>query len=275
MKTQRVIKRDATYQKFEVLKSNRNKRHRYGEFFVEGVRNINHLISEGWTVNSFLYSGEAKLSDWARDILKAVPTKVNYELTDELMAELSGKTDASELMAIVQMRPNDPAQIRPGKNPLLVLFDRPSNRGNLGTIIRSIDAFGLDGLVVTGHSVDLYDPETIVASMGSFFKVPSVRIEDNQSIREWIQGLKAKHPGFQVVGTSAHAECSLFDADLTAPTLLLIGNETDGLSRKLAEISDRMVKIPMSSSSSASSLNVACAASILFYEAIGQRKGTL
>ena len=275
MKTQRVIKRDATYQKFEVLKSNRNKRHRYGEFFVEGVRNINHLISEGWTVNSFLYSGEAKLSDWARDILKEVPTKVNYELTDELMAELSGKTDASELMAIVQMRPNDPAQIRPGKNPLLVLFDRPSNRGNLGTIIRSIDAFGLDGLVVTGHSVDLYDPETIVASMGSFFKVPSVRIEDNQSIREWIQGLKAKHPGFQVVGTSAHAECSLFDADLTAPTLLLIGNETDGLSRKLAEISDRMVKIPMSSSSSASSLNVACAASILFYEAIRQRKGTL
>ncbi len=275
MKTQRVIKRDATYQKFEVLKSNRNKRHRYGEFFVEGVRNINHLISEGWTVNSFLYSGEAKLSDWARDILKAVPTKVNYELTDELMAELSGKTDASELMAIVQMRPNDPAQIRPGKNPLLVLFDRPSNRGNLGTIIRSIDAFGLDGLVVTGHSVDLYDPETIVASMGSFFKVPSVRIEDNQSIREWIQGLKAKHSGFQVVGTSAHAECSLFDADLTAPTLLLIGNETDGLSRKLAEISDRMVKIPMSSSSSASSLNVACAASILFYEAIRQRKGTL
>lgn len=275
MKTQRVIKRDATYQKFEVLKSNRNKRHRYGEFFVEGVRNINHLISEGWTVNSFLYSGEAKLSDWARDILKAVPTKVNYELTDELMAELSGKTDASELMAIVQMRPNDPAQIRPGKNPLLVLFDRPSNRGNLGTIIRSIDAFGLDGLVVTGHSVDLYDPETIVASMGSFFKVPSVRIEDNQSIREWIQGLKAKHPGFQVVGTSAHAECSLFDADLTAPTLLLIGNETDGLSRKQAEISDRMVKIPMSSSSSASSLNVACAASILFYEAIRQRKGTL
>ena len=275
MKTQRVIKRDATYQKFEVLKSNRNKRHRYGEFFVEGVRNINHLISEGWTVNSFLYSGEAKLSDWARDILKEEPTKVNYELTDELMAELSGKTDASELMAIVQMRPNDPAQIRPGKNPLLVLFDRPSNRGNLGTIIRSIDAFGLDGLVVTGHSVDLYDPETIVASMGSFFKVPSVRIEDNQSIREWIQGLKAKHPGFQVVGTSAHAECSLFDADLTAPTLLLIGNETDGLSRKLAEISDRMVKIPMSSSSSASSLNVACAASILFYEAIRQRKGTL
>jgi tRNA G18 (ribose-2'-O)-methylase SpoU len=275
MKTQRVIKRDATYQKFEVLKSNRNKRHRYGEFFVEGVRNINHLISEGWTVNSFLYSSEAKLSDWARDILKAVPTKVNYELTDELMAELSGKTDASELMAIVQMRPNDPAQIRPGKNPLLVLFDRPSNRGNLGTIIRSIDAFGLDGLVVTGHSVDLYDPETIVASMGSFFKVPSVRIEDNQSIREWIQGLKAKHPGFQVVGTSAHAECSLFDADLTASTLLLIGNETDGLSRKLAEISDRMVKIPMSSSSSASSLNVACAASILFYEAIRQRKGTL
>src|SRR5699024_6493863 len=69
MKTERVYTRSATYQKFEVLKTNRNKRYKYGEFFVEGVRNINNAVENGWEIVSFLYDGDRKLSDWARDKL--------------------------------------------------------------------------------------------------------------------------------------------------------------------------------------------------------------
>ena len=77
MKTERVYTRSATYQKFEVLKTNRNKRYKYGEFFVEGVRNINNAVENGWEIVSFLYDGDRKLSDWARDKLAAVRTQVN------------------------------------------------------------------------------------------------------------------------------------------------------------------------------------------------------
>ena len=87
VKTERVYTRSATYQKFEVLKTNRNKRYKYGEFFVEGVRNINNAVENGWEIVSFLYDGDRKLSDWARDKLAAVRTQVNYALRGDLLAQ--------------------------------------------------------------------------------------------------------------------------------------------------------------------------------------------
>ena len=82
-----------SYQKFEVLKTNRNKRYKYGEFFVEGVRNLNNDVEHGWEIVSFLYDRDRKLSDWARDKLAAVRTQVNYALRGDLRAALSGKAD--------------------------------------------------------------------------------------------------------------------------------------------------------------------------------------
>ena len=154
-----------------MLKTNRNK----GIDTVSSlwrVRNINEAIGNGWQIHSFLYAKEKPLSRWARDTIGSIQTEINYELTPALMDELSGKDDTSELMAVVCMRKDDISQIRLSKAPLLMVFDRPSNHGNLGTIIRSCDAFGVDGLIITGHAVDLYAPEVVVASMGSFFKLP-------------------------------------------------------------------------------------------------------
>ena len=169
VKTERVYTRSATYQKFEVLKTNRNKRYKYGEFFVEGVRNINNAVENGWEIVSFLYDGDRKLSDWARDKLAAVRTQVNYALRGDLLAALSGKADTSELLAVVKMRDDDFSRIPLSENPLIALFDRPSNHGNLGTILRSCDALGVEGLILTGHGVDLYDPDVVSSTMGSFF----------------------------------------------------------------------------------------------------------
>lgn len=272
MKTINVYSKNADYQKFEVLKTNRNKRYKYFEFFVEGVRNINEAVKNGWEFASLLYTPEKSLSNWARDILHDVKTEVNYELPESLMAELSGKTDTSELLAVVKMREDDFARLPMGKNPIFALFDRPSNKGNLGTILRSCDAMGIDGLILTGHAVDLYDPEVIVSSMGSFFHVPAIRIPDNDQVFAWIGNMRKQYPAFQVIGTTAHKEKNIGDVDFKRPTLLMIGNETDGLCRAFKEGCDMLATIPMSENSSASSLNVACAATVLFYEAARQRR---
>ena len=143
MKTEQVYTRSATFQKFEVLKTNRNKRYKYGEFFVEGVRNINNAVENGWQIVSFLYDGNRKLSDWAKDKLARVRTQVNYALSGELLAALSSKEDTSELLAVIKMRDDDFERIPLSENPLIALFDRPSNHGNLGTILRSCDALGV------------------------------------------------------------------------------------------------------------------------------------
>lgn len=272
MPVKKLYSKNADYQKFEVLKTNRSKRHKYGEFFVEGVRNLNEAVKNGWEIVSFLYTRERPLSRWAEDMLRAVRTTVNYELTAGLMEDLSGKEDTSELMAVVKNRPDDLSRLILSENPILVLFDRPSNRGNLGTLLRSCDALGVDGLLLTGHGVDLYDPEVIVSSMGSFFHVPAVRVADNQTVFQFIQRMKREYPGFAAVGTTAHRQKPLYRQDLSGPLMLMIGNETDGLCYAFKEGCDVLCTIPMAESSSASSFNVACAATVMLYEAVRQRE---
>lgn len=271
MKVEKISSRNAAYQKFEVLKTNRNKRYKYNEFFVEGVRNINEAIKNNWNISSFIYTTVNPLSSWSKDILNTVKTDCNYELTTPLMSDLSGKEDASELMAIVKMREDSFEQFHFSENPVIALFDRPSNKGNLGTILRSCDALGVEGLIITGHSVDLYDPEVIGASMGSFFNVPVIRIAENSQIADFIAKMKSDFPGFKAVGTTAHKQNPIYSIDMTTPLLFMIGNETDGLCRAYTERCDVLVTIPMADTSSASSFNVGCAATVMFYEASRQR----
>ncbi len=169
------------------------------------------------------------------------------------------------------MRPDDPALLHDSPCPLYILFDLPSNHGNLGSIIRSADALGADGLILTGHGVDLYHPEVITASMGSFFNLPAIRMADNDTVFDWIARQRDLHPGFQVIGTTAHKQLNITQVDFRLPTLLMIGNETDGLCRAFKEGCDLLATIPMADTSSASSFNVACAATVMMYEVCRQR----
>lgn len=274
MKETKIYSKNSTFQKFEVLKTNRNKRYRYNEFLVEGVRSLNEAVKNNWNIKSFLYD-KNNLSGWAEDMIHNVDTKMNFCLTPELMKSLSGKEDTSELLAVIEMREDRLEQVKLSEKPFIVLFDRPSNKGNLGTMIRSCDAFGVDMLIITGHAVDLYDTDVVVSAMGSFFNLPVIRISDNNVLFEYIEKLKGRYPDFMTIGTTAHKEAPIYSANLTSPLMLMMGNETMGLSKTFKEYCDRLCTIPMSEKSYATSFNVSCAASILMYEIIRQRGSKL
>ena len=123
--TKNIFSRDADFQRFQVLRSNRNKRHRYGQFFVEGVRNLNQAVENGWQLASLLFPGDRPLSGWAKALLNSVPTQVNYRLPGALMDELSGKEEGSELLAVVNMRPGGTAALPCRENPLLCCSTGP------------------------------------------------------------------------------------------------------------------------------------------------------
>ncbi len=271
MTNERVMTKNATYQKFEVLKSNRNKRYKYQEFLVEGVRNIKEAVKKGWKIKSFLYVNENTLSDWAKGIISGTSTDVNFILAESLMKELSGKEDTSEIMAIIAMREDNLDTLVLSNNPVIALFDRPSNKGNLGTIIRSCDALGVECLIITGHAVDLYDPDVVVSSMGSFFNMQIVRVPETQKVLSFITGMKKRYPTFKTIGTTAHKEHPIYDVDLSSPVLFMLGNETDGLCNAFKDSCDILATIPMAETSYASSFNVGCAATVMFYEASRQR----
>ena len=266
----KIIAKDSTYRKFEVLKSNRNKRYKYNEFLVEGVRSLKEAVTNKWNIKSFIYD-KNNLSDWARNTINSVNTKEKFVLTPELMKDLSGKEDTSELMAIIEMREDKLENVTLSKVPFILLFDRPSNKGNLGTIIRSCDSLGADMLIITGHAVDLYDPDVVISAMGSFFNMPVIRIEDNNDLYAYVEKLRKQYPDFLVAGSTAHKEKSIEEIDFTRPLILMIGNETMGLNKAFKEYCDVLCTIPMDEKSYATSFNVGCAASIMMYEVTRQR----
>lgn len=258
------------FQHVETLRRNRQKRRKNREFFVEGVRAINQALAHDWTFKSLLFARDRPLSDWAKGVLARAGAALHLELPFELLQKLSDKDDTSELIAVIGMPEDDLGRIPVRDNACIVLFDRPASPGNLGSIIRSCDAFGVDGVVITGHAVDLYDPETIGASVGSFFAVPAVRVDTAAEVRAWLDSLRRSLPGLTVVGSSAKATIDVAAQDLTRPTVLIVGNETWGMSAGYRELCDAIVTIPMRGS--ASSLNVASATSILLYEIDRQRR---
>jgi tRNA G18 (ribose-2'-O)-methylase SpoU len=266
----KIYSENNDFQYVETLRRRREKRLRHREFFVEGVRHINQALKYHWNIRAFIYSRDKSLSDWAKHILDESQAETHYELPGNLHAQLSNKTEPSELIAIVTMPEDHLDRIPVKENLLIVVFDRPTSPGNLGTIIRSCDALRADGLIITGHSVDLYDPETISATTGSFFALPIVRLPSQKELVSWIDTLEQQIGTVHVVGSDEKGDCELDMYDFTQPTLLVVGNETWGMSAAYRELCDTVVSIPMTGS--ASSLNVACATSILLYEVDRQRR---
>ena len=266
----RVTTRNARFQQWEALLGNRNKRQRNGEFLVQGVRPITMAIRFGWEVRELLVNTDVHLSQWAEETLDATAA-TRVAVAGELMAELGGKAEAGpELLAIVGMPADDLGRIPAGPGMLAVAFDRPTTPGNVGTLIRSADAFGAAGVILTGHSADLYDPKAVRASTGSLFSVPAVRVASHRVVLDWITGLRGRGVAVRVVGTDEKGDLDAAQYDFTQPTLLLIGNETVGLSSAWREACDYLIRIPMAATA-ASSLNAATAASVVLYESIRQK----
>ncbi len=280
------------FQKVLALKTNRQKRASLGQFFVEGVRSINQLRPgrgagrgsgperagsprggtagrPAWDVDALLYTPARRLSGWARDVLAEVPAPLHLELAPALMEKLSDKEEGSEIIAVVNIPRTGLEDITPGNDGIVVVLDRPGNPGNLGSIIRSCDAFGVRGVVVFGHAVDLYDPQVIRASAGAFFSVPAARAADRAALDAWMGGLERAEPPARITGTSAKASRIVSQCDFRGPSVICFGSETMGLSAWLKERCGDLAGMPMRGT--ATSLNLACAVTAVLYEASRQR----
>ena len=253
----KVSTRNAAFQQWQALLTNRTKRQRAGEFLVQGVRPITLAVEHGWEIRTLLHGGGSR-SRWAEELLCRHD---HAELSAELMREL-GEKDDQELIAVVGLPEDRLDRISPRDDLLVVVFDRPATPGNIGTLIRSADAFGAHGVIVTGHAADPYDPRAVRASTGSLFAIPVVRVPSHHEVLAWATG--------RIVATDEHGAVDVADADLTGPTVVLIGNETTGLSAAWREAANETVRIPITGA--ASSLNAASAATVVLYEAARQRR---
>lgn len=267
--TLRVTSRNARFQRWQALLSNRTKRQRAGEFLVQGVRPISLAAASGWPLHALIYDAERPLSDWAQQLLRTIDT-VQVAMASDLLAELGEKTDGRPELVAVAGLPADDLNLIPADDRFLgVVLDRPASPGNIGSIIRSADAFGAHGVIVTGHAADVYDPRSVRASTGSLFVVPVVRCASHREVAGWLAARRAGGWPTVLAGADEHGDRAVLDADFTGPTLLVVGNEGTGLSSAWRDLCDCLVSIPMTGA--ASSLNAANATTAILYEAARQR----
>ena len=267
----RITTRNARFQQWHSLLDNRTKRTRSGEFLVQGVRPITLAVQHGATIRALVYPAGRSLSDWGVGLLEDPGLRAErIAMAPELLAELAGKDDeATELLAVAVQPADRLDRIQIGPDFLGVVFDRPTSPGNVGTVIRSSDAFGAAGVIIAGHAADPYDPRAVRASTGSVFALPVVRVPAPSLVLEWLADVRAAGVPIRLVGTDESGEFAVADHDLTGPTLFVIGNETTGMSSAWRDACDVVVRIPIGGA--ASSLNAANAATVVLYEAARQR----
>ena len=253
---------NAEYQIIQSLKTNRVKRNKLREIFIEGIECIKQAINSNIEITRIIVKKIKSLSNWGKNIINQYKDAKIIEMSEKLYNELSDKTDPSEMLVTAKIRFNTFDDIKE-ENPFIILFDRPSDYGNLGSIIRSANAFNADGLFIIGHGVDIYEPKVIRASLGSVFFTKIVTIESMERLSEYIKFQKKKN-NMEIIGTDSGGAVSIKDYKIKRPVMLIIGNEAKGISIKLKELCDKIVKIPIEGN--VNSLNVSCAASILMWE---------
>jgi RNA methyltransferase, TrmH family len=218
-------------------------RREHGLFVAEGLDMLERAAACGWTPELYLATKPAWIWDDHKPLL----------VSDKIMSTLSAQNNAHDVLATFKQR----WQPRPGKDGLWLALEDIRDPGNLGTIIRTADAAGADGIILVGECCDPFGPECVRATTGSIFAMPLVKMPTQQFV-EFLSGW----PG-ESVGTSMSAKEN-YRREYSNPTLLVMGSESRGLTAPVASGCKTLVSIPMRKG--VESLNVAAAAALMLFE---------
>ena len=227
-----------------------------GTFRVEGIHHIGEALEAGWEVQSIIYAPDLLTSSFGRELVASLGTK-SQPVSTQVMESLTDKDNPQGILAIVrqkQMRGLEQTSVQIRRAVALV---SPQDPGNVGTILRTLDAVRGDALFLLDGGVELYHPTVVRSSMGTIFWTPVIQTSFEEFMG-WARG-----GDFQLIGTSARGDVDYQTLVPQVPWVLILGNEQKGLSAAQTKACDVAVSIPMRGR--ASSLNLAVAAGVLLY----------
>jgi TrmH family RNA methyltransferase len=229
---------------------------------------VGEAVEADWEIDSVLYSPELLTSSFARELIARLGTKTQ-PVSAQVMESLADKDNPQGILAIVRQRPMSLDELKhptaPGSQKITcaAALVSPQDPGNVGTILRTLDAVGADALFLLDGGAELYHPTVIRSSMGTIFWKPIIQT----SFDEFLQW--ARKGNYQLIGTSAYGDVDYQTLVPKSPWILVLGNEQKGLSIEQTNACDVAVSLPMKGR--VSSLNLAVAAGVLLYQyGVGQ-----
>ena len=238
----------------------RKDRSKAGKFLVEGILHVGEASAAGWDIDFILYSPESLTGDFATKLLASEASKGVrcIPVSADIFESLADKDHPQGILAVVNQKAASLDTLSLNGFRYGVALVSPQDPGNVGTILRTLDAVGADGLILLDGGVDPFHPSAVRASMGTLFW-KSVAAATFDDFTRW-----ARQNRYQLIGTSAHAAVDYRDAELEKqPSILVLGSEQKGLSDVQLAACNISVKVPMHGR--ASSLNLSVAAGVLLY----------
>lgn len=248
----------------------RRQRDKSGLFAIEGYRELLRACNGRQQIEALFYCPEFFLGSNENSLINKIAAAGAelFQLTEKMFSKISYRDRPDGLLAIAKQQPlglnSLQGQLTSQHPPLLVVAEAIEKPGNLGTILRSSDAVGVDGVLVCDRCTDIYNPNVIRASVGTLFTVPVVEASSQEAI-SWL-----KQQGIAIVAATPSAVEEYTDVAMTGPVAIAVGTEQLGLSPQWMSSADIQVRIPMLGA--ADSLNVAMATTLLLYEALRQRR---
>lgn len=244
---------------------------------VEGIREISRAL-EHHIQPSEVYLCPALIQEPAAQDIAArfinnepnAPTKL-FEVTPQVFGKIAYRGESGGILLVIPTKDTQLEDLLLGASPLLAIIEGVEKPGNLGGILRTADAAGVDSVIICGdqeHSgTDIYNPNVIRASLGAIFSVPTFSVE-NGRLLNWLH-----HNNIHIIATTPAATQVYTTADMTGPTAIIMGSEAHGLSTTWLQAAHEQVTIPMFGA--VDSLNLSVSTGLLLYEAVRQRQTTL
>jgi len=232
------------------------------EYIIEGVKLIEEAVKENVKIKKIIVC-----EDTTRTY--EIPTNVMLEIakyeciyvTDKIFSAITQVTNPQGIMAIIEK--NKENQEIDYSQDIIVTLDDVQDPGNLGTILRTVDSIGLNQIIVSKETADSFNPKVVRSTMGAIFRIKIIEVED---LKQTIKEIKKHH--FKLLVTSLQTENSIYDVDFHKK-IIVIGNESNGVSQEIQEMADEKAKIPMLGKTE--SLNASVAAGIVMYEYVRQK----
>jgi TrmH family RNA methyltransferase len=239
------------------LRSNSRQRHRGGLILVEGIDEIQLAVAAGHKPATVICA-----PDLAQRDLETIEGE-RLTVTPKVFGKLSYRDNPDGWLAVFRRPRWTAEELTLPPDPLLIVIESLEKPGNLGAVLRTADAAGVDAVLVTDQRADIYSPNVVRASRGALFSVPVVELAGNEALAF----LRAH--GIKILAANPNAGVDYNRADLRGPIAIAMGTEDAGLSDTWLNAAHLQVRIPMQGR--VNSLNVSVAAALLVYEALRQR----
>lgn len=252
--------------KSAVALQQKKRRDESGLFVAEGVRLAEELIQANWEMEFGLFTGAALQHERSGRVIAEAASRCRMvQVSEPVFAKAAETEHPQGILIAARQRIMPLGQLLTAKFPLLAVIDGVQDPGNLGTLVRTADAAGVDGIIVTQGAADPYSGKALRASMGSLFHLPlaigAQRKEFSSALRQ---------AGVRLFATALEGGSSYLAADYEGALAIVFGNEGQGVSAELLASADKRLFIPIYGR--AESLNVAAAAAVILYEAARQRR---